>query len=214
MHVVDLGAEIRDGQVSHFPVTLREHSSYRENAVYTRPPANGFSTRLIQMCDHTATHVDAPVHFFPNAASIDSLPVSAFCGSAVCLDLFPPRDAQRAAAVAHFEEALSRAGLTVDAGDIVLLRLGAGGYAGISAALADALALRRISSLGVDAPTPDCPDDPTMPVHLRLLGAGITLVEGLRNLELVAGKRFLYVGAPLKLVGATGSPLRPLAILD
>ncbi len=53
-----------------------------------------------------------------------------------------------------------------------------------------------------------------MPVHLRLLAAGVTIVEGLRNLDRVAGRRFLYVGAPLKLVGATGSPLRAVAILQ
>lgn len=212
MQVIDLGAEIFDGQKSHFRVTVNDFASYEDTAVFCRPPARGFATRLIQMCDHTSTHVDAPLHFFPGAATIDSLPVTAFCGTAVCVDLSDARGGEEAAGLAHFEEAA--AGLSIGEGDIVLIRLGEKGYRGLSAGLADALAERKIISLGVDQATPDCPEDRTMPVHMRLLGAGITIIEGLRNLQLVAGRRFLYVGTPLKIVGATGSPVRPVAILE
>jgi kynurenine formamidase len=214
MQVIDLGAEIFDGQKSHFRVTVNDFASYEDTTVFCRPPARGFATRLIQMCDHTATHVDAPVHFFPGAATIDTLPVMAFCGTAVCVDLSEARAGEAAAEAAHFEEAAARAGISIREGDIVLIRLGEAGYRGLSAGLADTLAERRIMSVGVDLATPDCPEDKTMPVHMRLLGAVITIIEGLRNLDLVAGRRFLYVGTPLKIVGATGSPVRPVAILE
>ncbi|MCX6602707.1 MAG: cyclase family protein, partial [Acidobacteria bacterium] len=55
-----------------------------------------------------------------------------------------------------------------------------------------------------------------MPVHVHLLfEKGIHLIEALQLEELAeAGvKEFLFVGAPLKLEGATGAPMRPLAIL-
>lgn len=54
-----------------------------------------------------------------------------------------------------------------------------------------------------------------LPVHRMLLVEhGIHIIETLQ-LEGIAGDRvyeFLFVAAPLKLVGATGSPLRPLAL--
>ncbi len=55
-----------------------------------------------------------------------------------------------------------------------------------------------------------------LPVHLILLFEhGIHIIE-MMNLEDLARDRvyeFLFVAAPLKLVGATGSPVRPLAVL-
>jgi kynurenine formamidase len=58
--------------------------------------------------------------------------------------------------------------------------------------------------------------------HARLPGHRILLVEqgvpilemlNLEELATAAPERFTFVGAPLRLVGATGSPLRPLALL-
>jgi kynurenine formamidase len=55
----------------------------------------------------------------------------------------------------------------------------------------------------------------TMPVHVHLLvEKGIHIIECL-NLEELAAARvstFLFVAAPLKVRGATGAPVRPLAL--
>jgi kynurenine formamidase len=56
-----------------------------------------------------------------------------------------------------------------------------------------------------------------LPVHRILLyEAGIHIIEvmDLASLALAGVHEFLFVAAPLKLVGATGSPVRPLAIVD
>jgi kynurenine formamidase len=56
----------------------------------------------------------------------------------------------------------------------------------------------------------------TMPVHVHLLvESGIHIMECL-NLEEIAAagvREFLLVAAPLKLRGATGAPMRPLALV-
>jgi kynurenine formamidase len=58
--------------------------------------------------------------------------------------------------------------------------------------------------------------------HARLPGHRVLLVEhgipilemlALDGLSTVTPKRFTFVAAPLRLVGATGSPLRPLALV-
>ena len=54
-----------------------------------------------------------------------------------------------------------------------------------------------------------------MPVHVHLLvESGIHIIEAL-NLEELARDRvyeFVFVAAPLKIRGGTGSPIRPLAL--
>jgi len=56
-----------------------------------------------------------------------------------------------------------------------------------------------------------------LPVHrLLLVEHGISIIEML-NLEALGAARiarFVFVAAPLKIVGATGSPLRPLAVVE
>ena len=56
-----------------------------------------------------------------------------------------------------------------------------------------------------------------LPGHLILLvRRGIYIIENLQLDELAAAQehRFRFVCTPLKLVGATGSPVRPLAIVS
>ena len=56
-----------------------------------------------------------------------------------------------------------------------------------------------------------------LPGHLVLLvRRGIYIIENLALEELAAAKisRFTFVCSPLKFVGATGSPVRPLAIVS
>jgi len=55
-----------------------------------------------------------------------------------------------------------------------------------------------------------------MPVHVHLLvESGIHIIECLNLEELAAAAAwtFLLVAAPLKIRGATGAPVRPLAIV-
>jgi kynurenine formamidase len=61
------------------------------------------------------------------------------------------------------------------------------------------------------------PGDPDRPVHRILLQeAGIYIVENLALEELAATgvAEFALVIAPLRLVGASGSPVRPLALVS
>ncbi len=56
----------------------------------------------------------------------------------------------------------------------------------------------------------------TLPVHRRLLvDAGINIIETLDLTELMAARisEFMFIVTPLKLKGATGSPVRPLAVV-
>lgn len=56
----------------------------------------------------------------------------------------------------------------------------------------------------------------TLPVHrVLLVDAGINIIETMRLFELIdsGASEFLFVLAPLRIVGATGAPTRPLALV-
>jgi len=119
-------------------------------------------------------------------------------------------------------------GLRIDPGDVVLLRTGwarywtdptrfaaAGRAPGPSAAGALWLSERHVFAAGSDTLAFEKIPSDTMPAHVHLLvESGIHIIECL-NLEALAEARvreFLFVGAPLKIRGATGAPMRPVAL--
>jgi len=121
----------------------------------------------------------------------------------------------------------------VRAGDVLLVRTGYGALwqdeaayleaAGVSKSANLWAAERGVVAVGADNMTWDAPDerDPetgaTLFGHVYLLPQkGIYIMENL-NLEELARDRcyeFGFIGIPLKFKGATGSPMRPLALAD
>jgi kynurenine formamidase len=113
-------------------------------------------------------------------------------------------------------------------GDVVLLRTGwatywddprkfVSGVRGPGPSLAGArwLSDRGIFAAGSDTLAFEKVPAPAMPVHVHLLvEAGIHIMECLNLEELSAAHlyQFLFVAAPLKIRGATGAPIRPMAV--
>ncbi|HYL74874.1 MAG TPA: cyclase family protein [Bryobacteraceae bacterium] len=133
----------------------------------------------------------------------------------------------------HLAAAAKTENVAIERGDVVLLRTGwarfwedaaryiTGGKgtaaAGPGPELEGArwLSERGVFAAGSDTVAFERAPTATMPVHVHLLvESGIHIIEAL-NLEDLARDRvyeFVFVGAPMKIRGATGSPLRPLAI--
>lgn len=128
-------------------------------------------------------------------------------------------------------EAVAAAGIEIEAGDAVLLRTGwlesqAGKddvsfdiEPGIDVEAALWLAERDVALIGADNYAIEAlpfPSGQVFPVHQRLIrDYGVPLLEGLSLAGLGARGRssFLFVASPLPIVGATGSPLAPAAVL-
>jgi kynurenine formamidase len=131
-------------------------------------------------------------------------------------------------ASAHLDAAARTAGVEVRTGDVVLLRTGWARYFREPARFisqvhgpgprldgAQWLSARGIYAAGSDTVAFEKVPDPAMPVHVHLLvERGIHIIECLNLEELAetAVKEFLFVALPLKLEGATGSPIRPIAV--
>lgn len=134
-------------------------------------------------------------------------------------------------------EAAERAqGVSVDAGDILLVRTGhahrlaelepwdtSNGKAGLHPSVARFLADRRVAALGSDGnndTAPSTTEGVAFPIHVLAVNAmGIHLLDYLQFEELVQRCEeverweFLFVAAPLRIEGGTGSPVNPIALL-
>jgi kynurenine formamidase len=134
-------------------------------------------------------------------------------------------------------EAAERAqGVAVREGDILLVRTGharrldelgpwetATAKAGLHPTATTFLAERGVAALGSDTNSDTAPSSTEgvdFPIHVLAIAAmGVHLLDYLRLEELLAACRrrgrweFLFVAAPLRIPGGTGSPLNPLAIL-
>jgi kynurenine formamidase len=134
-------------------------------------------------------------------------------------------------------EAAERAqGLAVGEGDILLIRTGhvrrlnelgpwdtARHKAGLHPTAMSFVAGRRVAALGSDGNSdtaPSATDGVGFPIHILAINAlGVHLLDYLQLEDLRAACEragrweFLFVGAPLRIPGGTGSPINPLAIL-
>ncbi|MEA2155522.1 MAG: hypothetical protein QOE11_1662 [Solirubrobacteraceae bacterium] len=191
---------------------------------------------VLELGEHTGTHLDAPIHWITGADGEDvaSIPAARLAGPAVVVD----RTAEVAEDPGYL---LTAADLDaheaehgpIAAGSWVLFRTGWGARANDEAAFLhagpqgpvtpgpDVGAARwlaehpgvvgfGVETVGIDAGAAGG-FDPGFPVHNFLLGAGRYGLTQLANLDALPVSGALLVVAPLKLVGGTGSPCRVLA---
>ncbi len=133
----------------------------------------------------------------------------------------------------HLESVARAQKVAVQEGDVLLLRTGwarfwndpgryiTGGHGTVASGPgpeidgARWLSKRRVFAAGSDTVAFERVPAASMPVHVHLLvESGIHIIEAL-NLEELARDRvyeFVFIAAPLKIRGGTGSPIRPLAL--
>jgi kynurenine formamidase len=136
----------------------------------------------------------------------------------------------------ELEAAEHAQGVAVREGDILLVRTGharrldelgpwetATAKAGLHPTATTFLAERGVAALGSDTNSDTAPSSTEgvdFPIHVLVIAAmGVHLLDYLRLEDLLAACEragrweFLFVAAPLRIPGGTGSPLNPLAIL-
>jgi kynurenine formamidase len=142
--------------------------------------------------------------------------------------------AGEAVGLEEVQACLARQNVGVRAGDVVLIRTGLGAIwhadetaaylagPGIHGDVSRWLAGAGVLAVGADNMAWDVIDlwddieGCTLPGHLVLLARrGISIIENLALEEIAAAgvHRFTFVCTPLKFTGATGSPVRPLALV-
>lgn len=179
---------------------------------------DGWNAANWTIYSHSGTHADAPLHFEASEQTIDEMPLSAFMGNAWVADIVDTQPRQWLV-----PEDLGDVANLIQANDCLLLRTGwshhlentsvyRDGLPRISDELAEWLVDKKVKLIGTEAPSvADVNDlEEVDRIHKILLGAEITIVEGLCNLEKLERNVF-FMALPLKLAKGDGAPVRALA---
>jgi kynurenine formamidase len=211
-----------------------------------------YSGDVVLMYTHTGTHIDSLNHFGVDGKIYNGFTPEEHLGSrhwtkggaetippivarGVLLDIaglkgvecLPP---SYAITIDDCRDALERAGLEIQTGDVVLVRTGRMRYwpdgskvlgdpPGLGLEAARWLTDHEIMAIGADQECvevgPSEHDDNWLPGHCHFLAeAGVPMIE-LVDLEALARDgvhEFCLIAAPIRLRGASGAPLRPLAM--
>lgn len=143
-------------------------------------------------CCHNATHMDAPLHFIDDGASVDKIDLSRCIGPCTVAEV------SGIVTGADIDRLLP--------GTEKRILLKGGGQAFLSRSAAFALADAGVLLVGTDAQSIGSAIDEAGP-HTELLGAGVPILEGL-DLSAVPPGRYTLTALPLLLCGAEAAPVR------
>jgi arylformamidase len=189
-----------------------------------------------QMSTHTGTHVDTPLHFVAGGKTVDQLPIDSFIGEGVVIDLSHKRAKEEITVqdMKAYDDAIK-------VGDVLMIYTGWDKRLGFNPEYlfewpylveetAKYIVEKGVKALGVDMLSvggwdeevpghgPVARKGSQSETHRILLGAGILIVEVLRNLDRVLdgehARRAYFVYAPISIKGAEGGPCRALAFLE
>ena len=180
---------------------------------------DGYNLEFIFLSSHTGTHIDAPFHFIKNGLKIDQIPLERFVCDAILFRI--KRESNQAITKSDIIEFEMKYGKILYNSTIIFAT---GWYKnlskkyyfnsnpGLSLDAARYLVSKKINLVGIDSPSIDLGRDSSFSVHHVLLSKDVLIVENLCNLEKISGIHFKLIVLPLKLKGATGSPVRAIAI--
>jgi len=190
-----------------------------------------FHIRDFLIGEHVGTHVDAICHFDPRpgAPCLDKLPLEMFITGALCVDVSHVKPATYIR-IDDLKRGIETAGLAINKGDTFLYWQDYYArkdepnwlhhFAGLDWDATQWLADQGVVNFGCECASIDCSAamaleaEGAFPAHRTCRERGVLNTENLANLEEVVGKRFLYIGLPLRLVGGTGCPIRAIAMFD
>ena len=175
---------------------------------WTSRMKDGSAVNLSHMAGspHLGTHADAPLHVRDGDPASDALPLAAFLGPALLLDV---SDAPAGPLTLDVDDTrlagcvrlLLRTGRSIAAGAFPAA------WPSLSVSTAAALAKRGVRLVGVDAPSVDDRESKTLDVHHALFDGGAYVLENL-DLRDVAPGRWELVALPQRLGGLDAAPVR------
>jgi arylformamidase len=176
----------------------------------------GYYSEVMFLSTHTGTHIDAPSHFIQDARTIDKIRASKFVSRSILIKI--PKKADQLITKNDFSNREIKANDTVVFATGWEKRSKKDDYMinnpGLSLDAAEYLARNRVNAVAIDGPSIDRGIDNNFNIHNTLLSNDIPIIENLCNLEALSSvESFTLIVNPLKLVGASGSPVRAIALV-
>jgi len=184
-----------------------------------------FKVQKIKMEAGIGTHIDAPAHVMPGAATVEKLELKNLICSCVCIDVSKSAGADfqlMADDVVAFEKKHGQ----IYAGSFVIVYTGWDCYweqpekyrnklqfPTVSESAALILIKKKIVGLGIDTLSPDCPSNGFL-VHKHLLGTGKYIVENIANASQLPPVGSFTLTMPIKGEGLTEAPVRLIGLIN
>jgi arylformamidase len=157
---------------------------------------------------HAGTHADTPLHITRGAAGSESLPIEAFQGPVVVVDVTElvgeieiDQIDRRTRGLAMATRLLLKTGRSIASGTFPE------SWPRLSVDCARSLVTRGVVLVGMDCPSADDRESRTLEVHHALLEHGVCVLENLDLREAVAGE-YVLDALPLKVAGLDAAPVR------
>ena len=177
---------------------------------------DGYNEKLLKLCTHTGTHIDAPSHMINKGKTIDEFNISDFIGIAIIIDVSNMKKINVEDLISYKDK--------INNCDFVILKTGWDKYWGTNSYLqgfptlteeaARWLSSFNIRGIGTDTISIDAFDSIDFEVHNTILSRGIIIIENITNLDNVKEQEFTLVATPLKIENGDASPVRAVAITD
>ena len=211
MKIIDLTLEVEDnmptcGTKWHQKVKIKQMGKLDEV---------GRNTSKIVLGSHSGTHMDAPWHFVKNGKTIESLDLNKLIGPAYVVNM---RD-KKAGSIVELEDVKK-----IKVHERMIFVFGwyhnwktdkfYKDFPYFSQDAIKYLVKNGMKVMAMDSPSPDYGGyikDPKSdsPNHKYMLKNGIIIIEYLNNTDkLVPGKKYNFIGLPLKVKGSDGCPSR------
>ena len=215
MKVIDLTLTVSN-KIPTFPGSPQPNFIPWENV-----KEDGYNLELLFLSSHTGTHMDAPHHFLEKGEKIHEISLKKLVSSAVLIK--SRKKSNESITKTDIQKFEKKHGKITGFSTVIFCtgwqrNLQKDYYftknPGLSVSAAKYLASKKISLVGIDSPSIDLGTDSKFSVHHVFSKKGILIVENLANLEKIRFPKFRLVVLPLKLKGATGSPVRAIAFVD
>ena len=214
----DLSHDITPGMATHPGLPGPEWEPHTTRAEYERSSGTTFQIDRVCMVGNTGTYLDSPYHRFADGPDLAAVPLASVVDvPTLVVDARGGRavDADLLAGALDGEDVTGAAVLVMTGGDA---HWGDDAYAldapFLTAAAADWLARRGPALVGIDAVNVDDLDDRSRPVHTRLLGSGVLVLEHLTGLSALPARGARLHAAPLAWHGVGTWPVRAYALSD
>jgi arylformamidase len=171
---------------------------------------NKLALSMIEMGNHTGTHIDAPLHFIKGGATIDQIPLYKLVGPALVIEVSQSAKIVDAAELNRHEwrgakKVLFKTRNSYD--NFWADKEFHKDFVGISPDAAQLLADSGVDLVGIDYLSAEQFGAPAPLTHRTLLGKDIVIVEGL-DLRHVSGGNYELTVLPLRLKGLEAAPAR------
>ena len=191
---------------------------------------SGYQLFKLTIFEHTGTHVDAPLHFSKDGASVADLPVENLMAPLCVVDIAAKaaEDANAMVTKADIDAWIAangeipagacigmHSGWAAKVGDPLYRNTPDGAFAfpGFSKEATDYLAELGVASIAVDTLSLDPGNSADFAVHYSWLPGGRFGIENVANLDKLPAKgATIFIGAP-KHAGGTGGPARVMAVV-